>query len=301
VALLATEQHGIVARRQLLAFGLTRTAVQGRIETGRLHRLHRGTYAVGHRKLTLKGVWMSAVLACGPAAWLSHRAALALWDLRRRESGMVDVTIEGRAGKPGPEGVRVHSTIKLREPDIAVVDGIPVTSLAWTVVDYAGIASRQQVRSVLETLERRGDYIGRELDDLFERTPNRKGVKALRLTIADMIGPAPWLQSELEEFFRELIGGSDLPDYEANAMVEGIVVDALWRKERLIVELDGFEFHKSRRPFEEDRRRDAKLQVAGYTVLRITQERLTNEPEAVLADIRSLLSAARASLAAASR
>jgi very-short-patch-repair endonuclease len=243
---------------------------------------------------------MAAVLACGPAAFLSHRSAVALWDLRQTASGVIEVTVRGPA-KPGPEGVLVRCTRVLADADVAVVDAIPVTSLAWTIVDYAAIAYSQRVRSMLEALERRGDYIGRELDELLKRTPNRKGVKVLRATIADMTGPAPWLQSELEEFFRELVRGSDLPDYEANVMVEGELVDALWRKERVIVELDGFAFHKSRADFEADRRRDAKLQVAGYRVLRITHERLTTEPEAVLAEIRALLSAARASWAAAGR
>jgi very-short-patch-repair endonuclease len=173
--------------------------------------------------------------------------------------------------------------------------------MAWTVVDYSAIANQRRVRFVLEALERRGVYIGRELDELLERTPNRKGVKTLRAAIAEMTGPAPWLQSELEATFRELIRGSDLPDYEANAIVDGECVDALWRKERVIVELDGFAFHKSRARFEADRRRDAKLMVAGYRVLRITQQRLQNEPEAVLAEIRALLGAGRAAWAATSR
>jgi very-short-patch-repair endonuclease len=275
--------------------------IQDRAAGSQLHRIHRGVYAVGHRKLTLKGHWIAAVLACGPEGLLSYRAALALWDLRRSETGPIDVTVPTQTGRRGPKGVRMHKTALLTQADAASVDGIPVTSLAWTVVDFAAIARRQQVRSVLEALERRGVYIGRELDELLRRTPNRKGVKTLRLAIADLTGPAPWLQSELEEFFRELIRDSDLPDYEANAMVEGMVVDALWRKERLIVELDGFGFHRARRSFEDDRRRDAKLQVAGYRVLRITQWRLTHEPHAVLADIRSLLSAGRAAWAAASR
>jgi very-short-patch-repair endonuclease len=243
---------------------------------------------------------MAAVLACGPEAFLSHRAALALWDLRQTASGLIEVTVRG-PGKPGPEGVLVRCTRVLAKDDAAVVDGIPVTSLAWTVVDYAGIASRARVRSVLEALERRALYIGRELDDLLERTPNSKGVKALRAVIAEMTGPAPWLQSKLEEVFRELHRGSDLPDYEANAVVEGELVDVLWRKQRVIVELDGFAFHKSRAQFEADRRRDAKLQVAGYRVLRITYQRLENEPEAVLAEIRALLSAPRAAWAAVGR
>jgi very-short-patch-repair endonuclease len=154
---------------------------------------------------------------------------------------------------------------------------------------------------VLEALERRLIYIGRELDELLERTPNRKGAKTTRAAIAEITGPAPWHQSVLEEVFHELIRGSDLPDYEANVFVEGELVDALWQQERVIVELDGFAYHKSRAQFEKDRRRDAKLQVAGYRVLRVTQQRLQNEPEAVLAEIRALLSAARAAWAAAGR
>ena len=292
LAVLAERQHGVVARRQLLALGLSPTMVKDRLAAGRLHRVHRGVYAVGHGKLTLRGRWMAAVLACGPEAFLSHRAALALWDLRETASGLIEVTVRG-PGKPGPEGVVVRCTRVLADADAAEVDGIAVTSLAWTVVDYAAIANQRQVRLVLEALDRRRIYIGRELDELLERTPNRKGVKTLRKAIAEMKGPAPWLQSELEETFRELIRASDLPEHEANVLVEGELVDALWRHERVIVELDGFAFHKSRAQFEADRLRDAKLTVAGYRVLRVTQQRLHNEPEAVLAEIRALLSAAR--------
>ena len=244
---------------------------------------------------------MAGVLASGPGAGLSHLAGMALWDLRRSESGPIDVTVPGRTGRRGAAGVRMHRSKVLQAGDVVDVDGIPVTSLAWTAVDYAGIANQRQVRSVLEAMERRGLYIGRELDELLQRTPNRKGVKTLRAAIADITGPAPWLQSVLEEFFHELIHGSDVPDYEANAIVEGECVDALWRKERVIVELDGYAFHKSRAQFEADRRRDAKLIVAGYRILRITQQRLQNEPEAILDELRELLSAGRAAWAAASR
>jgi very-short-patch-repair endonuclease len=286
---LAAEQHGVVARRQMLALGLSGAEVQGRLEAGRLHRIHRGVYAVGHVRLTYKGRYMAAVLACGPpVAVLSHRCALALWDLREVTSGAIEVTVRGQ-GKPGPEGVLVRRTRVLTDADMTQVDGIPVTSLAWTVVDFAAIASHQQVRSVLEAMERRQMYIGRELDELLDRTPNRKGAKTVRKVTKEMTGPAPWHQSVLEETFHELIRGSDLPDYEANVLVEGELVDALWREQRVIVELDGFAYHKSRAKFEADRRRDAKLTVAGYRVLRITQDRLTNEPEAVLAEIRALL------------
>jgi very-short-patch-repair endonuclease len=240
------------------------------------------------------------VLAGGPGALLSHQAALALWDLRRSESAAIDVTVPSCVRRRGPKGVRLHRS-ELVEAYADDVDGIAVTSLAWTVVDYAAITNRRQVRLVLEALERRRIYIGRELDELLQRTPNRKGVKTVRAAISDIKGPAPWLQSKLEETFRELIRGSDLPDYEANVLVEGELVDALWRQQRVIVELDGYTYHKSRAQFEADRARDAKLQVAGYRVLRITQQRLQNEPEAVLEDLRRLLSAGRAAWAGAGR
>ena len=237
---------------------------------------------------------MAAVLACGPpVAVLSHRCALALWDLRQAPSGAIEVTVRGQ-GKPGPNGVLVRRSRVLTDADVAEVDGIPVTSLAWTVVDYAAIANQRQVRLVLEALDRRRIYIGRELDELLRENPEPQGRQdPPTRRSADIKGPAPWLQSELEQAFRELIRASDLPGYEANVLVEGELVDALWRQERVIVELDGFAYHKSRAQFEADRRRDAKLQVAGYRVLRVTQQRLQNEPEAVLAEIRALLSAAR--------
>src|ERR1700760_2574012 len=157
---MAGRQHGVVARSQLLGEGFSRHQVSDRLASGHLIGIHRGVYAVGHRKLTLKGVWMAAVLACGPGAVLSHRAALALWDLRRSESGLIAVTVPGRSGRRGPSGVRLHRSKLLLESDVAEVDAIPVTSLAWTVVDYAAIANQQDVRFVLEALDRRRVYIG---------------------------------------------------------------------------------------------------------------------------------------------
>src|SRR5690348_114190 len=122
MALLAQAQHGVVSRRQLLELGMSRDQVQDRSAGGRLHRIHRGVYAVGHRKLSLKGVWTSAALACGPGAVLSHRAALALWDLRTSESGLIDVTVPGRSRQRGRAGIRVHKSEVLTESDRAEVD-----------------------------------------------------------------------------------------------------------------------------------------------------------------------------------
>ncbi len=291
VAILAASQHGVVARWQLLELGLTRSAVQRRISAGRLHPLHWGIYAVGHRKLALKGYWLAAVLACGPDALLSHRFALAVWEVQAAESGQVDVIVPGHGGRRGPSGVRVHGARTLLPRDVAVVDGMPVTSLARSVLDYASGATGQRTRAVLEKIERMGRLIGRELDDVLARNANHRGTKRLRAALSEIEGPAPWTQSELEDRFLALIRAAGLPEPEMNVLVEGELVDALWRDQKLIVEVDGWGYHRSREQFETDRRRDARLQVAGYRVIRLTQQRIATEPRAVAAQLRALLAA----------
>jgi predicted transcriptional regulator of viral defense system len=153
-----------------MRLGLTGRAVQRRIDAGRWHPLHRGIYAVGHAKLTLRGYWMAAVLACGRDAVVSHRFALAVWEVQAAGSGLIDVTVPGHGGRRGPSGVRVHGAKTLQRRDLAVVDGIPVTSLARTVLDFSSSAAVQRTRLVLERIERMGRLIGRELEDVIERT-----------------------------------------------------------------------------------------------------------------------------------
>ena len=248
-----------------------------------------GIYAVGHRKLTLKGYWVAAVLACGPDALLSHRFALAIWDVQAAESGLIDVIVPGHGGRRGPDGVRVHGARTLGAGDLAVVDGIPVTSLARTVLDFSSVATVQRTRRVLEKLERMGRLIGRELEDVLERNPRHRGAKRLTTAIGELTGPAPWTQSELEDRFLALIRESGLPEPECNVFVEGELVDALWRDQKLVVEVDGYGYHRGRQQFENDRSRDAKLQAAGYRVIRLTQRRIDDEPQAVVALLRALL------------
>jgi very-short-patch-repair endonuclease len=232
---------------------------------------------------------MAAVLACGPEALLSHRHALTLWEVRPASGGAINVMVPGRSGRPGPKGVRVHSCTTLCESDRGAVDGVPVTSLARTILDYASGASLHWVRSVLEGVERRGILFGRELRDVLARNPNHGGTRALNAAMGAIQGPAPWTQSELEDRFLALIRDAGLPEPETNVFVEGELVDAVWRDQKLVVEVDGYGFHRSREQFENDRRRDAKLQVAGYRVIRLTQERIDTEPWAVAAQLRQLL------------
>lgn len=294
MAALASRQHGVVARWQLLGLGLSRDVIQALLDDGHLHRLYRGVYAVGHRRLTTKARWMAAVLAGGPEAVLSHRAAIALWELRPPPSGPIDVTVPGRRRK-GRKGIRIHNVRCLHPDDRAVVDGVPVTALHRTLLDYAEVARFQQLRLALDASERRGLFDSYELARLYARAPGRRGLKALKAAVAAFTGPAPWTQSELERQFLALVREAGLPEPRTNVFVEGFLVDVWWPEPRLVIELDGYEFHKGRGKFDSDRLQDTKLQLAGCMTIRVTQPRIENHPGELLQDVRRGFARAAAS------
>jgi very-short-patch-repair endonuclease len=276
---LADEQHGVVAHHQLRALGLSPSAIQRRVRTGQLHRLHVGVYAVGYRRTTERGRWMAAVLACGPGALLSHRNAAALWGLLPSTRALVDVTTpRSRHGMPG---VVLHRT---RNPDGgAVQDGIPVTTLMRTLVDLADVAKPDQLERAFEEAERRNLFDLRALPSLHGR--------AGRGRLEAMIGRASSsvTRSELERRFLRLCGDAGLPRPQTNIWLREQEVDVVWPDQRLVVELDGYAYHHTRAAFERDRERDARLQVAGYRVLRVTHRRLMEEPPSLINALRSLL------------
>jgi Transcriptional regulator, AbiEi antitoxin len=113
---LARRQHNVVSLTQLRALGLSASAVRSRAASGRLRRIHRGVYAVGHDRLTGEGCWMAAVLACGPDAALSHRSAAALWGLRPDNRAVSDVSLPRPSVRSRPE-IIVHAAPTLRSAD----------------------------------------------------------------------------------------------------------------------------------------------------------------------------------------
>jgi very-short-patch-repair endonuclease len=287
LAQLADRQHAVVAGWQLRDLGYTKNAIKRRADSGRLHRKYRDVYAVGHSRLTVRGKWMAAVLACGRDALLSHRAAAALWELRTAPTGPLDVTATSRHNIPG---IRGHYVRAIHPDDRAEIDGIPVTSLARTLLDLAVILSHQRMRTTLEGVERREILNFARLDALLARSNGHRGVGRLRAALHELHGGAPWTQSELEIRFLELIRAAGLPEPRVNVFVLGELVDFYWPEHKLVVETDGWRFHRSRRSFEENRLRDTKLQVAGIRVIRPTYERIVHEPQALLADLTALLS-----------
>lgn len=286
IASLAECQHGVVARRQLVSIGLGAGAIQHRVVTGRLHRVQWGVYAVGHPRLTVKGGWMAAVLTCGVGATLSHRSAGALWCIAPYAGAWIDVTApHARRGRRG--ALAIHGA-RLDQVDHVAVDGIPVTTVARTLLDLAEIVDRRRLERAFETAERRRLFDLRQVRDVCMRARGRRGLGPM-LALLPSLAPPPETRSELERRFLDFCRDHGLPTPTINARIGSFEVDALWRAEKLAVELDSFEFHRTRAAFERDRAKDAALMTAGLRVIRLTSRRLDGEPEAVAGLLHGLI------------
>ena len=188
---LAARRHGVVSVAQLAQLGLDRWAIARRMKSGRLHRLHRGVYAVGHTALTREGRWLAAVLACGPGALLSHRSAAALWGLRPTSAPKIDVTVPLTSGRRSTDSITVHRGTRRR----MVHNNIPTTSPSCTLVDLAAAnLPRRQIEKAAETAEALGLLDAREVrgrlkailaaHDLSTRTRARSKTRSWRCATA---------------------------------------------------------------------------------------------------------------------
>ena len=281
IAALAARQHGVVERRQLLALGFTRAAIETRVRTGRLHRIHRSVYAVGHARLTRNGRFTAAALACGDGAVISHRSAAALWDLTREAPVNVDVTRVANGGRARP-GITIHRTRRLPDHERAQVDGIPVTSVARTLLDLTDVVSIDRPVAQADRLGLLDVHaIHRAVDD----NPGRRGTKRLLQAIDTPI----LTRSELENRFLALVRTAGLPQPRVNAKVAGLEVDFHWPDHHLVVETDGLAFHRSRTAQERDREREAVLARAGLRTHRFTHRHVVGDPRGVEDTLRALL------------
>lgn len=292
IVAVASRQHSVVGHGQLTDLGIGEGAIKHRLRCGRLYLVHRGVYAVGGRRLTRDGRWWAALIALGPGAVLSHRAAAALWGLRRSEG--VDVTVPG--DRRAPSGVVVHRSV-LPPDEVAERAGFPVTTVARTIVDLAAIRPLHEVRKAVDEAERLrlGDTLS--LADVVARYPGKRGIRKVRAILAEGRIGADVTREELEERFLRFIRRSKLPRPRTNQLVDTArrtyECDCVWQQQRLIVELDGYASHGTRRAYESDRERDRALSVAGWRTVRITWRQLHDDPEAVRRDLEALLAPPR--------
>jgi very-short-patch-repair endonuclease len=275
VGRLATRQHGVVSNDQLRSLGLDRSAIRRRVASGYLRRIHHAVYLVGHGTLTNLGKYIAAVLACGPHAALSHRSAGAHWGLWAHSGQPSVVVPHGRRALP--RGIEVHRSRMLTPRDVTRLDGIPVTSVARTLLDLAAVASPRELARLVDRAERLQVFDLRAVDEVLGRARGRRGARALRAAVADWRPRGT--RSELEDRLADLVDASALDQPLYNVLVEAergrYEVDVLWQRQRVIVELDGFAYHRTRRDRERDAEKDADLELAGYRVVHVTWDDVT--------------------------
>jgi predicted transcriptional regulator of viral defense system len=290
---LALAQNGVVTLEQLEGLGLTENAIDKRTAVGRLHRIHQRVYSLTPGVMTQRGRFMAAALACGPGAVLSHRSAAYLWGLIDEWHDPIDVTATNRRGR-SPDGVAAHRDSSLQSRDTTTLYGIPCTSLARTLLDYAGVVPEWRLRKAVAQAEILQVLHRPTLLALLRRSRRRRGVARLRL-ILDTIHPqTKRTRSELERLFLEMCAKRAVPEPQVNVWLPApdgkrYQADFLWRDEGLIVEADSRRFHDTDTAFVDDRKRQQQLELAGWRVSRCTWEEVEQEPRRLSLTVRGLL------------
>lgn len=288
LAALATQQHGVVGRFQLIGLGFGDEAIKLRLRTGRLHHLHREAFAVGHTRLSRWGRWSAAVLAFGEEALLSHLTAAALWGLAGAR-GPVDVTAPlGRQGVRRRPGICLHRC-QIHPEDRDEHNGIPVTSVARTLFDLSEAVDYPRFKRTCEEADRLKLLRLGALERVHERGRGRRALRPVRRFLDEVRAPTQ-TRTPLEERFADFCQAHRIPPPATNVLVLGHEVDCLWPAARLIVELDSWEFHAHHDAFQRDRARDSARLVNGYRTVRVTHRRLDSEAPTLLAELRALLS-----------
>jgi Protein of unknown function (DUF559) len=235
---------------------------------------------------------MGAVLASGPDAVLSHWSAAGLWMIRPNSRSRIDVTVPHRSRSS--KAICRH--VSVVPPDERVVEeGIPVTTVPRTIFDVAATENVDAVVSMLREAEYRNLWDGLSLWDLLGRYPRKRGSRRVRIALERLKEePVGRKRSPLEERFSPFLRRWHLPLPRYNDWIllpngKRYQVDCHWPGTNQIVELDGWQAHKGRVAFREDKARDRRLSAAGYTVTHITWSQLEDEPTAIAADLRALL------------
>jgi hypothetical protein len=267
VAAMAARQHGIVTVEQLREAGVSETSVRRGVEAGRLHRLHRGVYAVGHRSLSWRGRWLAAVLAAGDGAVLSHTSAAALWQFLRPIPGPVHVLLGAAVSRKPRPGLQYHRSRTLTAGDFTRRHDIAVTTPRRTIEDMRGTIEPYLFRRALRQAELAGF-----------RVPHLTATKRTR--------------SDLELLFLALCHDHGLPRPLVNHRVHGYLVDFYFAEHRLAVETDSWEYHRGSVAMEDDHARDLELRAHGIETHRYTGDQLEATPDAIVADLRAYLTPA---------
>ncbi len=285
VGWLASRQHGAVARTQLLDAGVASAWIDRRIDSGLLIALHPGVYCVGHVSDLTRCA--AAVLACGPRAFLSHTTAARLRGLPVRAGDeRIHVTVVGHRRHP-VEGVRVHFITAIADQDTGRHEGIPIASPALTLLDLAGMR-RQPMADALNEARILSIVTAADLAGVLAGHPYRPGARRLRALLARESGPKLTRSRAERLALRRMKAHGLVPD-DSDVSIGPYRVDFLFRSERVIVEVDGYAYHGTRKRFVDDRRRDAELSAMGYLVVRLSWSDLHEGCGAAMSRLRRTL------------
>lgn len=289
---IAEAQHGVLSRGQLLDAGIGVEGINARLRTGALVALHEGVYAVGHRALPVRARFMAAVMAGGAGTVVSHRSAAALWGLRPSR-GAVEVTVpHGTGARRRAHGVEVHQTRTLPAWQVSLHDSIPVTTVARTLLDLAAIVPPHHLRRAVERAEQLELFDLRQVERVLATHPRRRGRRSLAAMLADAHRhDLPATRSDMEAAMLQICIDYGLPRPQVNRYANGREVDFRWPEQRLVVELDGWATHKTRKAFANDRARDRALVHQRWRVARFTWPDVMHRRHEVAAELRALLTA----------
>ncbi|MGI9020344.1 MAG: type IV toxin-antitoxin system AbiEi family antitoxin domain-containing protein [Solirubrobacterales bacterium] len=288
----AAGRHWVVAIAELIGLGFSRSAIDRLVRAGYLHPLHQGVYAVGHPDASVTGRRLAAVLACGRDAVLSDRSAAAHLGLRESSATVIDVTIQRRSSLKHP-GIRIHRRLTLINEDTVVVDAVPCTSMARTLLDLSSFNDDRATERALERAEVLRIYDHRAIESLLARAAGQPGSRRLA-RVAGIARPGrTTTASDLEEAMLALCRRCGYPDPIVNHEMllggERARVDFFWPVQRVVVEVDGFNYHRTRAAFRRDRRRDRLLELEGYGHARFADADFDHDLVAIERQLGALL------------
>jgi very-short-patch-repair endonuclease len=292
IAAVARLQRGRVSHDQLRSAGIPDRTISRLAASGFLRRVHNGVFAVGHTAPAPLADETAALLACGPHAVLSHNTAARLWKLIPDGDTSIHVTIRGRHGAK-PKGVHVHRTSRLNRSEVEIVEGLPVTSPARTLIDFAGDADLRTLEYAIEEGLNHDRITERQLGLAAAGANGNRGAARVRTVLAQQ-GEPGITRSMAERRFRELMRLAQLPQPKTNVRLHGYSVDAYWPDLGVVVEVQSQKFHLTKAALERDTRKAARLTAAGLTVSYVTWVQMDEEPFAVVARVAQVLARAGA-------
>jgi len=283
LARLAGARHGVVSRRELLEAGLSPGVIKRRVRSGWLIAEYPGVYRVGHAAPSVEARYAAAVLACGPGALLSGPAAAWLLGL-----------IKGSAPQPSViawterrvEGIETHRCRRRDARDAATYRGIPLTTVARTLVDLARVLDRDDLARACHEAGVRSGATPAHVDEVLSRRPGSPGAGKLRAVLR---GDVRVTLSVLERRFLARLRAAHLPLPKTNRVAGSHRVDCRWPEQRLTVELDGYRYHHSRHAWEQDRRREREARARGDEFRRYSYGDVAEDPAYMLAELVALL------------